>query len=94
MSRVVIFQIILGAGIGPNFQALTIAFQSAVKSSDVGTATSTFRFIRNLANRLGLVLGESLVHPVGSKILHIKSAITGDTYQSVYGSLSRTSNGC
>lgn len=56
-ARVVIFQIILGAGIGSNFQALTIAFQSAVKSSDVGTATSTFSFVRNLATSIGLVLG-------------------------------------
>ena len=57
-AQVVIFQIILGVGIGPNFQALTIAFQSAVKSSDVGTATSTFSFVRNLATSIGLVLGE------------------------------------
>lgn len=57
-TRVIIFQIILGAGIGPNFQALTIAFQSSVKSSDVGTATSTFSFVRNLATSIGLVLGE------------------------------------
>lgn len=57
-ARVIVFQIILGAGIGPNFQALTIAFQNAVKSSDVGTATSTFSFVRNLATSIGLVLGE------------------------------------
>ncbi len=59
-ARVIIFQIILGVGIGPNFQALTIAFQSAVKSSDVGTATSTFSFARNLATSIGLVLGEAV----------------------------------
>ncbi|KAF6223576.1 hypothetical protein HO133_000419 [Letharia lupina] len=52
------FHIILGAGIDPNFQALTIAFQSVVKSSDVGTATSTFSFVRNLATSTGLILGE------------------------------------
>lgn len=58
-ARVLIFQIILGAGIRPNFQALTVAFQSAVKSSDVGSATSTFSFVRDLATSIGLVVGES-----------------------------------
>ena len=65
-GRVIAFQIILGAGIGPNFQALTIAFQSSVKSSDVGTATSTFSFVRNLATSIGLVLGEVVFQNVMS----------------------------
>jgi hypothetical protein len=57
-ARVVIFQIILGVGIGPNFQALTIAFQSTFKRSDVATATSAFSFARNSATSIGLVLSE------------------------------------
>ena len=57
-ARVIIFQIILGAGIGPNFQALLVALQSSVKISDVGTATATLGFARNLATSVGLVIGE------------------------------------
>ncbi len=57
-ARVIIFQILLGAGIGPNFQALLVAQQSSVKVSDVGTATATFGFARNLATSVGLVIGE------------------------------------
>ena len=57
-ARVILFQLLLGAGIGPNFQALLVALQSTVKVSDVGTATATFGFARNLATSVGLVLGE------------------------------------
>ena len=76
-AQIVIFQIILGAGIGPNFQALTIAFQSAVKSSDVGTATSTFSFARNLATSIGLVLGEVVFQNVMSRQYAKLSGILG-----------------
>ena len=57
-APVIVFQILLGAGVGPNFQALLVAQQSSVKVSDVGTATATFGFARNLATSVGLVLGE------------------------------------
>ena len=57
-ARVIIFQLLLGVGVGPNFQALLIALQSSVKVSDVGTATATYGFALNLATSVGLVLGE------------------------------------
>lgn len=57
-ARVIIFQIILGAGIGPNFQALLVALQSSVKVSGHGTAVATFGFARNLATSIGLVVAE------------------------------------
>lgn len=56
-APVIIFQILLGAGVGSNFQALLVAQQSSVKVSDVGTATATFQFARNLATSVGLVIG-------------------------------------
>lgn len=57
-ARIIIFQIILGAGIGPNFQALLVALQTSVKMSDTGTAAATFGFARNLATSIGLVAAQ------------------------------------
>lgn len=56
-SRIIIFQIIAGIGVGPNFQAPLIALQATVKPSDIATATGTFGFTRQLATSLSVVLG-------------------------------------
>ena len=66
-AGVVIFQIILGLGIGPNFQALLVALQSAVKTEDQGTAVAAFSFARNLATGVGVVLGEVVFQNVMHK---------------------------
>ncbi|WEW59953.1 hypothetical protein PRK78_005435 [Emydomyces testavorans] len=55
--RIIIYQLIAGIGIGPNFQAPLIALQSAMKPSDVASATSTFGFIRQLSTSTSLVFG-------------------------------------
>lgn len=55
--KIIIFQIIAGVGVGPNFQAPLIAIQSHVKGYDVATATATFGFIRQLATSISVVLG-------------------------------------
>lgn len=57
-AQIIIFQILVGAGIGPNFQAILVALQTAVKVSDSGTATAAFGFARNLATSIGLVVAE------------------------------------
>ncbi|KAL2371222.1 hypothetical protein RJZ57_004346 [Blastomyces gilchristii] len=55
--RIIIYQIISGLGIGPNFQAPLIALQSHIKPSDIATATSTFGFCRNIASSVSVVIG-------------------------------------
>lgn len=55
--KIIIFQIIAGVGVGPNFQSPLIAIQSHVKGYDVATATATFGFIRQLATSISVVLG-------------------------------------
>ncbi|EEP82761.1 predicted protein [Uncinocarpus reesii 1704] len=55
--RIIIYQLIAGIGIGPNFQAPLIAIQSAMKPSDVASATSTFGFMRQLSTSISLVFG-------------------------------------
>jgi MFS family permease len=56
-AKIIIYQIILGVGIGPNFQALLVALQNNVHESDEATAVATFGFARNLAGSIGVVGG-------------------------------------
>ncbi|KAK2760700.1 hypothetical protein FQN54_001935 [Arachnomyces sp. PD_36] len=55
--RIIIYQIIAGIGIGPNFQALLIALHATVKPSDVAAATAMFGFVRQIATSCSVVLG-------------------------------------
>ncbi|KAF2636646.1 hypothetical protein P280DRAFT_408706 [Massarina eburnea CBS 473.64] len=56
-AKIIIFQIIAGMGVGPNFQAPLIALQSLVPKRDIATATATFGFIRNLGSAISVVVG-------------------------------------
>ncbi|OAX77249.1 hypothetical protein ACJ72_08455 [Emergomyces africanus] len=55
--RLIMYQIIAGIGIGPNFQSPLLALQSRVPQSEVSTATSTHSFIRQLSTATSIVLG-------------------------------------
>ncbi|KAF2750771.1 hypothetical protein M011DRAFT_396133 [Sporormia fimetaria CBS 119925] len=56
-AKIIIYQIIAGIGVGPNFQAPLIALQSLVPKGDIATATATFGFIRNLGSAISVVVG-------------------------------------
>ncbi len=56
-ARVIIFQLIAGLGVGPNFQAPLIALQTLVEPRDIATATATFGFVRNLSTSISIVIG-------------------------------------
>jgi hypothetical protein len=56
-SKIILFQVICGIGIGPNFQALLLALQTQVQAQDYATATAAFGFTRNLATSIGIVIG-------------------------------------
>lgn len=56
-SRIIIYQIVAGIGVGPNFQAPLIALQTMVKPRDIATATATFGFTRNIATSISVVIG-------------------------------------
>lgn len=56
-AKIIIFQIVAGIGVGPNFQAPLIALQSKVAPKDIATATATFGFIRNLSTAISVVIG-------------------------------------
>lgn len=56
-ARIIIFQIVAGLGVGPNFQAPLIALQSKIPPKDIAVATATFGFIRNLSTSISVVIG-------------------------------------
>lgn len=56
-TKIIIFQIVAGLGVGPNVQTPLIALQAAVDAGDVATATATFFFTRNLATAISVVIG-------------------------------------
>jgi MFS family permease len=59
--RIVIYQIIAGIGVGPNFQSPMLALQNSVAPHDIAPATATFGFVRQLANAISVVLGGVLL---------------------------------
>jgi hypothetical protein len=56
-AKIILYQIVAGIGVGPNFQAPLIALQSMVAPRDIATATATFGFVRSLATAISVVIG-------------------------------------
>ncbi|KAH8195519.1 hypothetical protein TruAng_010304 [Truncatella angustata] len=56
-TKIILFQIVAGIGVGPNFQSPLIALQSSVEKRDIPAATSTFGFIRQLSTSISVVVG-------------------------------------
>ncbi|KAF2831333.1 hypothetical protein CC86DRAFT_314616 [Ophiobolus disseminans] len=65
-AKIIVYQIIAGIGVGPNFQAPLIALQSLVPKRDIATATATFGFTRNLGSAISVVVG-SVIFQNGMK---------------------------
>ncbi|KAH0593059.1 hypothetical protein MHUMG1_09306 [Metarhizium humberi] len=57
-AKVILFQIVAGIGVGPNFQAPMVALQSFISPREVAAATSSFAFTRNLAGAVSIVIGQ------------------------------------
>jgi EmrB/QacA subfamily drug resistance transporter len=57
-GKLAMYQIIAGVGIGPLFQAPIIALQAHIHPRDIGTATATLGFIRQLATSTSVVIGQ------------------------------------
>ncbi|KAJ6788278.1 hypothetical protein PWT90_09831 [Aphanocladium album] len=56
-ERIVLFQVVAGLGIGPNFQAPLVALQANVAPRDIGAATSSLQFIRQLCTATSVAVG-------------------------------------
>lgn len=56
-AKIILYQIVAGVGVGPNFQAPLIALQSTVEPRDMASATGTFGFVRQLFTSISIVIG-------------------------------------
>ncbi|ROV94831.1 hypothetical protein VPNG_09319 [Cytospora leucostoma] len=55
--KIVVFQLILGIGVGPGFQAPLVALHSTVKPAEIAGATATYGFTRQLSTSMSVVIG-------------------------------------
>lgn len=56
-AKLIVYQIIAGIGVGPNFQAPLIALQQNIEPRDIGSATSCFAFLRQMGTSVSVVVG-------------------------------------
>ena len=59
-AKIIIFQIIAGIGIGPNFQCPLLAVQASSPQEDHAVAASTFNFANNLSASINIVISTSI----------------------------------
>lgn len=55
--KIILYQIVLALGVGPNFQSPLIALQSTVQPRDIASATGTYMFVRQLSTSISIVVG-------------------------------------
>ncbi|GJD03033.1 multidrug resistance protein fnx1 [Colletotrichum higginsianum] len=55
--KIVLYQMVAGLGIGPNFQSPLIALQTSVEPRDIAAATSAFGFVRQMGTSISVVIG-------------------------------------
>ncbi|KAK3393516.1 major facilitator superfamily domain-containing protein [Podospora didyma] len=57
LTKIIVFQIVAGFGVGPNFQSPLLALQTTVEPRDMASATSTYGFVRQLSQAISIVIG-------------------------------------
>ncbi|KAK4981852.1 hypothetical protein LTR66_009655 [Elasticomyces elasticus] len=57
-ANLIVFQIIVGIGVRPNFQAPLVALQTHILPSDIAVGTATFNFIRNIGSSTSVIIGQ------------------------------------
>jgi EmrB/QacA subfamily drug resistance transporter len=74
-----LFMIIVGAGLGLNMQTLVLAMQNSVPPRDIGVATSSATFFRQLGGTLGVAVFLSIVYStVSGNIASAYNKVAGD----------------
>ncbi|KKF92312.1 putative transporter C3H1.06c [Ceratocystis platani] len=60
LVKIIIYQLIAGIGVGPNFQAPLLALQTNVAPRDIASSTATFSFFRQIAAAISIVVGGAI----------------------------------
>ncbi len=67
--EVVVFMIVVGAGLGMIMPTMTIAVQESVQRKDLGVGTSTVQFFRSIGSTVGVALvGTSVINSYSSNL--------------------------
>jgi hypothetical protein len=70
--------LVVGAGLGLNMQTIVLAMQNAVPAKDIGVATSSATFFRQIGGTLGVAIFLSIVYStVGQKIQSAYQSASG-----------------
>ncbi|KAF3491834.1 uncharacterized protein GIQ15_01351 [Arthroderma uncinatum] len=86
LVKIILFQLVAGMGIGPNFQAPIIAVQSHIKPSDIATATAAIAFCRNLSSSISVVIGGVIIqNRLQANIQEIQHLLSPETLESLRG---------
>lgn len=92
--RIIIYQLIAGVGIGPNFQAPLVAFQANIRPADMATATATFGFVRQLSTSMSVVLGtviyQNMMSQQSAKLIASLGAETAAAVMASFGGSSKS----
>ncbi|KAK0627935.1 major facilitator superfamily domain-containing protein [Immersiella caudata] len=57
LIKIIAYQIVAGAGVGPNSQATLVALQTTIEPRDMAAVTCTFAFTRQLATAISISVG-------------------------------------
>lgn len=76
-AKIIIYQIIAGLGIGPNFISPLIGLQTQLEEGDIAVATATFNMLRNLATAIGVIAGQAVYQNSFNKKQEILEAALG-----------------
>jgi EmrB/QacA subfamily drug resistance transporter len=75
-AKIILYQIVAGIGVGPNFQSPLIALLSGCQPRDTATATATFGFMRNLGSAISVVVGSvAFQNEMGSRSARLESEL-------------------
>lgn len=67
--EVIVFMIVVGAGMGMIMPTMTIAVQESVERKDLGVGTSTVQFFRSIGSTVGVaLLGTSVINSYASNL--------------------------
>ena len=93
-SRIIIFQIIAGVGVGCLFQSPLVALQAQVARSDVASVTATFGFSRNLSTAMSVMIGGAILqNEISSRVIAAQPDLSESTFQSFSsGALGQNTN--
>jgi len=90
-SKIILYQLIAGIGIGSNYQPPALALQSQLIQEDVATASATMGFIRLLSQAISVVIGGTIFSNQMEKA--IKTTLNAELGQEVAAQLKGTNLG-